>query len=360
MKPRYLEQRRLKGGEVKYYWNPPAYAKPHFACRALGADYTSAVMEAESINKALDAWRDDSTSHGGGIQPGSVGELMTKFQRSQYFSKTRPVTQESYSRMIEYFLDYSHGNLGKVRDMNARRFGFAHADSVYNGIVKQRGVGTGNHMMGVTRRAWRLGIRWGLVDNNPWTAMELIAMAPRKVVWTHDQLALFIETAKREQMPEMGLAVLLAFELCQRQGDILALTWAQYDGEKVTLKQRKTGSVVTLTCNEEVKAELALAYERRLNNHHIIATTKGAKFGENWFRKSFVRIKEAAGLPDNLWFLDLRRTGLTELGDAGATEDEIMATSGHKSRQVVSTYVQKTTRQAENAHAKRMRHRNGN
>jgi hypothetical protein len=40
-----------------------------------------------------------------------------------------------------------------------------------------------------------------------------------------------------------------------------------------------------------------------------------------------------------LQFRDLRRTGLSELGDAGATDNELRAVSGHRTRDIVATYV---------------------
>ena len=48
---------------------------------------------------------------------------------------------------------------------------------------------------------------------------------------------------------------------------------------------------------------------------------------------------------------------MTEGADAGATDDELRAQSGHKTRNVVVVYVRSTPKQAGNALAKRVRHR---
>jgi integrase len=58
-----------------------------------------------------------------------------------------------------------------------------------------------------------------------------------------------------------------------------------------------------------------------------------------------------------LRFGDLRRSGMTEAADAGATDDELRAQSGHKTRNIVAVYVRSTPKQAGNAIAKRVRHR---
>jgi len=51
-------------------------------------------------------------------------------------------------------------------------------------------------------------------------------------------------------------------------------------------------------------------------------------------------IRDHAGLPKDYWLADMRRTGATELAEAGASEDELRAVTGHKTRQILSTYVQ--------------------
>ena len=45
---------------------------------------------------------------------------------------------------------------------------------------------------------------------------------------------------------------------------------------------------------------------------------------------------------------------MTEGADAGATDDELRAQSGHKTRNVVAVYVRSTPKQAGNAIAKRV------
>lgn len=46
-----------------------------------------------------------------------------------------------------------------------------------------------------------------------------------------------------------------------------------------------------------------------------------------------------AGLPSGLQVRDPRRSGATELGEAGATDDELRAVTAHATREVVGVYV---------------------
>ena len=58
-------------------------------------------------------------------------------------------------------------------------------------------------------------------------------------------------------------------------------------------------------------------------------------------------------MPSRLQLRDIRRTVLTDLANKGATDTEIMAYSGHKSRESLMPYVCISTEQARNAAEKR-------
>ena len=56
-------------------------------------------------------------------------------------------------------------------------------------------------------------------------------------IWDDEQVARFLRFAP----PYLRLAMLLAINTGQRQGDLLRLPWSAYDGEAIKLRQRKTG-----------------------------------------------------------------------------------------------------------------------
>ena len=76
-------------------------------------------------------------------------------------------------------------------------------------------------------------------------------------------------------------------------------------------------------------------------------------YSENNVSRIFRKIKVAANLPSRLQLRDIRRTVLTDLANHGATDTEIMAYSGHKSRESLMPYVCINTEQARNAANKR-------
>lgn len=73
-------------------------------------------------------------------------------------------------------------------------------------------------------------------------------------------------------------------------------------------------------------------------------------------REARARVRKAAraaGLPDWLTLAACRHGGMTELGDAGATEAEVMASSGHSTPEASRLYVKRTDAQRLSAAKKR-------
>jgi hypothetical protein len=57
----------------------------------------------------------------------------------------------------------------------------------------------------------------------------------------------------------------------------------------------------------------------------------------------------AAGLPPELWLMDLRRTGTTQMNDAGVSMGQIMSVTGHVNPQSVKPYLTHTYASANSA-----------
>lgn len=88
----------------------------------------------------------------------------------------------------------------------------------------------------------------------------------------------------------------------------------------------------------------------------VIVSEADRPYQKFHFGHEFARIRALAQLPAELQFRDLRRTAATELGATRATDDEIRAVTGHRSRGVVAVYVCPDDWMASTAQKKRVRH----
>lgn len=150
---------------------------------------------------------------------------------------------------------------------------------------------------------------------------------------------------------ELQRVLVLALHTGQRQGDILALSWTNYDGRYISIRQNKTGARVEIPCTATLKTML----DGLPKTANVILTTKtGRPWTAYHFRHAWKAAAAKAGI-EGLHFHDLRGTAVTRLAEAGCTLPEIAAITGHSLRSVNSIlekYLSRTRHLADQAIAR--------
>jgi integrase len=126
--------------------------------------------------------------------------------------------------------------------------------------------------------------------------------------------------------PYLQLAMLLAINTGQRQGDCLKLPWSSYDGKLIKLRQGKTGAYVSIPVADALKVALDTAPRR---SPIMLTNNEGGPWTEAGFRSAWSRVAKRAGIR-GLTFHDLRGTAVVTLARAGCNEVEIYSITGHK------------------------------
>lgn len=157
---------------------------------------------------------------------------------------------------------------------------------------------------------------------------RLYSVDRAEVVWLPEHVHAFNAVASEP----LRFALLLALWTAQRQGDLIQLTWLQYDGSHIRLKQNKTGARVAVPVGAALKAALDA---RRPDNadRPILRNSRGAPWTADGFKTSWGKATAKAGLT-GLRFHDLRGTAVTEMSLAGCTNYEIAAVTGHSEKEV--------------------------
>lgn len=330
---------RLKG---RWYWIPSKSAKKlGFKSAPLGADLHKATQKAEELNKQLDAERERIPTK---ARPRSIADLVETYRGSPQFEDRAPKTRKDYGAI----LDRIKAKYGRVMVASIER------DEVVEMYAKLR-TSTGEAMAAAIMRVWRilLGFAYdsGWRKDNPAKGLKLKTIAPRDQKWSEAQVRTFCDQAEKEGLFSMSLAVDIAYDLAQRQGDVIKLRWPQWTGGGFVLRQGKTKTPVAVPVSPRVA--LLINAMIRTDGEILICEKTNAPWKLDHFRHEFARIRKAAGLPSDLQYRDLRRTALTEAGAAGATDAELQAVGGHKSRDMLSTYVVPTPEMAASAQSKR-------
>ena len=358
---RYLEVRRRASGESYFYWNPPRDAKKAGVLHGapLGTDFAEAAAKAEKYNTFLDGWREDKNKVVEEVaKAGSLNALVDEYYKSRFFRKLKSNTQKHYAYCLRRLCELELKDGQKLGEVSILRIKPRAVDAIYEKLQNiQDGKPTtpalANSIMRVASALWSVAGRWEYVSksDNPFYDMGKEGTKKRYVTWSPQQIRAFCAKAVEMQYHSMALAVMLQYELAQRQGDVLNLTWDSYDGDRINFTQNKTAREMWLPVSSELKTFLDMT--ARTSPYVVVSESTGTRYSPSLFRQRLRLIRAAAGLPDELTSGDLRRTAATELGDAGATEAEIMANGGWTNPVTVQRYKLRTDTQAVNGMRKR-------
>lgn len=195
------------------------------------------------------------------------------------------------------------------------------------------------------------------------TALSMLSKLAIRKRWRKDNPAIDIEPLKvpklrqKPHLPWADWAVkkmrkdgkqlpLLVFEIgvgsVQRPGDWVGLTWGDYDGKELKLRQNKSDTPLQLPCTEALKkaldrakADLGFAPHP---SRHILTRTDGSAMDYHAMARVMVRERKRMGLMAYDQHA-LRYRGVMELAWAGCTDDEIASYSGHTSKAMIVKYA---------------------
>lgn len=212
-----------------------------------------------------------------------------------------------------------------------------------------------DYRFAILARIMSWGFNRGLVPCNPCERPGKLYRANRKdKVWTAEDEAAFYEKAP----PHMHLALTLALWTGQRQGDLLTLRWANYDGKRIRLTQQKTGARIIIPAGKTLRDALDAkraqisGTEQSQNIMPVLQNIFGHAWTSDGFRTSWRKACAVAKI-EGLTFHDLRGTAVTRLALAGCSEAEIATITGHSLKAVGSIldahYLHRDSKLAESA-----------
>jgi integrase len=220
-----------------------------------------------------------------------------------------------------------------------------------------RGVYLANAVTSVARKVYSYGMEMGYAETNPFSTFKRKSTHVRNTVWTKEQVVQFLDVAYSDfKYRNIGLIVQMAYEWCQRVGDMRMLQFSNIDYDKsvLNLQQSKRRSVVHLPISVDL-LEMLVQQREEYNFQPYVAPhhkpVRGIYKPYSMVRLSKVgrRVMELAKIPNELRLMDLRRTGTTEMVEAGVSMGQIMSVTGHANPQSVKPYMKNTYASAENA-----------
>lgn len=319
-KLRYVSRRRNRNGSIRWYWR-----RPGFPLVRLPDDRVKRFAMAERLNQQA-----DNTAT---IEPeaeGTIGWVIGRYRDSKRFTKKAPITRTIYDRWLREFKDMWGSMPPKVL---TRRVVVTYAESFQSDSSRSVALAVLYNVLDLARY-------YGLVENNEAAKLKLPSAEPRQARWEWSDIEAFLGACSD---PTVRVAFYLLLYTVQRPVDVVAMRWDAYNGETIKLRQQKTGRLVEVPCHRELRPVLEDAKASR-TGLHIVSRENGQPVERRWLTEQFATLRKTCGL-EHLQARDLRRTAIVLMGEAGATEAQIAAVSGHSiesTRQILETYLPRT------------------
>ena len=300
----YLYLRRRVGGKIRLIRLPDDPRSPEFAERY----------------KILT----EPDGEGRKAAPFSFHTLIASYRGSTAFSELAPRTRHDYRR----HLDMIGGWLGSK---DASRY--PRPEILRMLAANAHRPRTANYLLSLMVVLMNHAMDLGWRTDNPAKGVRKLKTGPGYAPWSAEQIEAF--RAANAEKPEALMVFELALGTGQRPGDLTRMRWADYDGSGIDLIQGKTGARLYAPVTARLKAMLDAA--RPSGQEHeerpILGTSAYAGM-EMRFRRARAR----AGLAAGVSLHGLRKNATIELAEAGCTEAEIKAITGHETSEMIALY----------------------
>lgn len=281
---------------------------------------------------------------------GTIAGLIKDFRTSKKWEKYRDSTRE----IMSFNLDAAELRFGAVPLDLIDRDGFYRDVAGWRDKLSTKTPRAADAKVSALKTVFSWGAANKKIKSNPIANMERVYTADRSdIIWLPEHIEAFEERAPAE----LRNLLTVALHTGQRRGDIFALTWNQYDGRAITLRQSKTRARVYLPCTEALRALLDGLPRKQAA---ILLDAQNKPWTPATFRTAWDRTLADLPALSHLHFHDTRGTAVTMLSEAGCTPQEIAAITGHTLagvERILEAYLARTRPLAENAIRKLEEHR---
>src|SRR6516162_6147279 len=322
-----------RDGRAYYYFRRPGYPR----VRLPGLPWSPSFMAA--YEAAMSGAR--TVIGAGRVKPGSVAAVIAEYKDSrEFFGSKKPGTQ----RMRRGILD---------------RFGAAYGDRPFallppewiDALLDTKPPYAARSWLATLRSLCKFAVKRRYLRTDPTANIKLRSVKGDGFhTWTEDEIAQFEAYHPVGTKPRLALALLLY--TAQRRSDVVRMGRQHIRNGEFTVKQQKTSTALPpIPVHPHLQAVLDATPSEHLT---FLVTATGKPYGGNAFSAQFRKWCDAAGLPQRCKPHGLRKAACRRLAEAGCSEKQIAAISGHASLDEVARYTKAAdqARLARNAMAK--------
>ncbi len=255
---------------------------------------------------------------------GTLAALSALYYGSPQYRSLSSTSRANYRRVIDQFLE-EHGHR-RVDQMRRE-----HVDVIVGRLAAKPGAAIVLLKRMRTLLRYAMALHW--IDRDPTAGVK--TFASREIhTWTESEIAQFEGRWQSGSRERLAFALLLYTG--QRGSDVHRMTWADIAGDVIRVVQQKTGTKMVVPLHPALQVELAVAKRGHMS---ILTTAFGSQFSVKGFGNMVSDAIAKAHLPARCKPHGLRKAAARRLAEAGCTEKEIAAITGHKTLAEVERYT---------------------
>lgn len=267
------------------------------------------------------------------VKPGTIRALAASYFNSGAFQRSmKASTQSVYRNIIDRFCEETDKQGQKYGDKRAATLQREHIVKLM--AKRAERPESANGLRKALRAMMKHAVEAGMRADDPTRDVKAIRVKSDGYhSWTDDEISQFEKRHPVGSRARLALALLLYTG--QRRSDVVRMGRQHVREAVLQVRQQKTGTELSIP----VHAALVAIIAETPSDHLTFLTTQfgqsftAAGFG-NWFREQC----NQAGLP-HCSAHGLRKAAARRLADAGCTEHEIAAITGHASLREVARYT---------------------
>ena len=281
------------------------------------------------------------------------------YLNSEAFKRLKPRTQKDYELHLKAIVNtiVEGKSLGAYYNKNIK---VRHLSDAYEQWL-QSGIRSANYRKSVLSACWKHSMRYDVMIHDPVALVKLQKTDNRTVMWTREYVRRFLDVAYSDfKYRSIGLIVQMSYVWGQRVGDMRLLKWEALDLTecRLDIRQSKRGAEVHLPISKNL-CQMLQAQQKDFGFQEFVAPRVKPRSGAftpydlEEISPIINRLLDEANLPKELTAMDLRRTAVTEMLEAGVDIAGIRQVTGHKNMQSVVPYMVNTFSGASKALAAR-------
>ena len=278
----------------------------------------------------------------------TLATMVAYYKKSPLFCGLTAATQVSYDRHLnKSCITLVQGKeLGNIKLKN---ISIKHISDAYEQWLSI-GRRTANLRAAVLNVVFKYAMQKEITHKNPINHLTRKADGVRSVKWSRNDVKKFLSVAYADfRWRSIWLITHMSYDWAQRVGDMRNLKWSaiNFDEKRLDIKQSKRGAEVHLPISENL-IKMLRQQEKDFGFQEYVAPRVKPRSGAftpydlEEISPSINRLLDKANLPKELTAMDLRRTAVTEMLEAGVDIAGIRQVTGHKNMQSVVPYMVNT------------------